>query len=118
MLRASSIKQGKQVDLQGVLTPNETQIGVPAQAELVAFAEAAVRHEPAKLVQARETLFKHLGPEALVDAACIVGNFERMNRIADACGIALGELAAIGEFALDALDIEHYNSAANTLSSR
>ncbi len=37
-----------------------------------------------------------LGVEALVDAAAVIGNFERMTRIADGTGIPLGDtLAAV-----------------------
>ncbi len=37
----------------------------------------------------RKRLIAELGPEGFVDAAAVLGNFERMNRIADATGIPL-----------------------------
>ncbi|NNL64742.1 MAG: hypothetical protein HKP30_00735 [Myxococcales bacterium] len=43
----------------------------------------------AELAQARQGLLDTVGPEGLVDAAAVVGNFERMTRIADATGIPL-----------------------------
>ena len=37
-------------------------------------------------------MIETLGPEAMVDAAGVVSNFERMVRIADSTGIELGDL--------------------------
>lgn len=43
----------------------------------------------AVLATARTRLLEELGPEALVDAAGVASNFERMVRIADSTGIPL-----------------------------
>ncbi len=59
-------------------------------AELVAFAEAIVTGDQT-LAQSRTTVVETLGPEAMVDAAGVASNFERMVRIADATGIELGD---------------------------
>ena len=56
-------------------------------AELVAFAEAIVTG-----AQSRAAVAETLGPEAMVDAAGVASNFERMVRIADSTGIELGDL--------------------------
>ncbi len=40
----------------------------------------------------RAAVIEALGPEAMVDAAGVAANFERMVRIADATGIELGDL--------------------------
>ena len=37
-------------------------------------------------------MIETLGPEAMVDAAGVASNFERMVRIADSTGIELGDL--------------------------
>ncbi len=60
-------------------------------AELVAFAEAIVTGDQT-LAQSRATVVETLGPEAMVDAAGVASNFERMVRIADSTGIELGDL--------------------------
>ena len=58
--------------------------------ELVAFAEAIVTGAQT-LAQSRAAVVEALGPEAMVDAAGVASNFERMVRIADATGIELGD---------------------------
>ena len=60
-------------------------------AELVAFAEAIVTSAQT-LAQSRAAVVEALGPEAMVDAAGVASNFERMVRIADSTGIELGDL--------------------------
>ena len=60
-------------------------------AELVAFAEAIVTGAQ-PLAQSRAAVVEALGPEAMVDAAGVASNFERMVRIADSTGIELGDL--------------------------
>jgi len=54
-----------------------------------------------------------------VDAAGIIGNFECMNRIADACGIACDAMMAkmVGD-AADLMKIRHFPSAQNTPAGR
>jgi len=49
-----------------------------------------VRRDPAATATARQSLLETLGPDALVDAAGTIGNFEMMNRIADATGMPVG----------------------------
>ncbi len=58
---------------------------------LVAFAEAIVANDPAALTQTREALTAAMGPAAMVDAAGVASNFQRMVRIADGTGIVLGD---------------------------
>ena len=60
-------------------------------AELGAFAEAIVTGAQT-LAQSRAAVVEALGPEAMVDAAGVASNFERMVRIADSTGIELGDL--------------------------
>lgn len=63
--------------------------GVPHAAALLAFAEAVVAGSDAVLQAAQRDLLEAVGPEAFVDAAGVVGNFQRMVRIADGTGIPL-----------------------------
>jgi len=63
--------------------------GVPHEHTLVVFAEAMVSDDEDALVRSRQRILERLGPEALVDAAAVASNFERMVRIADSTGIPL-----------------------------
>jgi hypothetical protein len=58
---------------------------------LLAFADAMVGRDDPALTRARDAILQTLGPEALVDAAGVASNFERMVRIADATGIPLDD---------------------------
>ena len=79
---------------------------MPHGAELVAFAEAIVTGAKT-LAQSRAAVVETLGPEAMVDAAGVVSNFERMVRIADSTGIELGDrLEQASADVRDALGLE------------
>ena len=79
---------------------------MPHGAELVAFAEAIVTGAKT-LAQSRTAVVEALGPEAMVDAAGVVSNFERMVRIADSTGIELGDrLEQASADVRDALGLE------------
>ena len=93
MLRASIEYQGTDGDLRVVTEGSKIGDGGIAHGEkLVAFAEAAVGGDSAQLATARDGLRAAIGSEGLVDAAAVVGNFQRMVRIADGTGIALDNL--------------------------
>jgi hypothetical protein len=116
MLRASvEAKQGE-VDLRAISEgAKDDSVGVAHAAELTAFAEAALGSDAAALAVARDALRAKAGSAALVDAAGVIGNFERMTRIADATGIPLdgaSELAS-SDFR-DELGLGAYASANNT----
>jgi len=63
--------------------------GVPHEDALLVFAETMVRDDEDALVRSRKRILEEMGPEAFVDAAAVVSNFERMVRIADSTGIPL-----------------------------
>ncbi len=65
--------------------------GVPHGAALIAFAEAMVGADETALARVRQELVKAIGGAAMIDAAGVASNFERMVRIADGTGITLGE---------------------------
>jgi hypothetical protein len=89
--------------------------GVPLGRELVALAESAMSLDPAAIDAARQTLLLAAGPEVLVDAAAVIGNFDRMNRIADAIGLPLdGPVDAISSDIQDELSLREYASSAHT----
>jgi len=90
MLRASVEYHGQQGDLRAVTEGAKVgDGGIAHGARLTSFAEAAVAGDPAELATARDALRAAAGAEAVVDAAAVIGNFERMVRIADGTGIPL-----------------------------
>lgn len=78
---------------------------------LLAFAEAMVGEDDAELGRARRAVIEAMGPAALVDAAGVASNFERMVRIADATGIPLDErMAALTKTAREQLHLERFKA--------
>ena len=78
---------------------------------LIAFAEAIVGDDDAIVTQARHAIIEGLSPEAMVDAAGMASNFERMVRIADATGIQLDErMAALSQEVRDTLHLERFTA--------
>jgi hypothetical protein len=116
LLRASSEISGTRVDLHAVTEAEAAAAsGVAHAASLVAFADAAVRGDDETLAGARDELLEKVGPEGLVDAAAVVGNFQRMVRIADSTGIPLdAPMHLITEDLRAELGIDRYASADNT----
>jgi hypothetical protein len=90
-------------------------VGVVDESLLNEFTDAAVRRDTSRLAEAREALEKKMGAEALVDAAAVIGCFQRLNRMADGAGIELDEQMVLMTAGLrDELQIDDYASAANT----
>jgi hypothetical protein len=81
--------------------------GVEHGTILMAFAEAMVGDDDAALIDARQEVIEVLGPAAMVDAAGVASNFERMVRIADSTGIQLdARMAALSKGVRDQLGLE------------
>jgi hypothetical protein len=110
---------GHDVDVSAVTDPAAASGSGVAHAEtLVAFAEAMVGDDDAALASARGEVLDRLGPEALVDAASVASNFERMVRIADSTGIPLdGPVELMSEDLRGKLGIDRFAAAANTPES-
>ena len=90
MLRASIEFYGRDGDLAAVTDGSKVgDAGIPHGERLTTFAEAAVQGDSAELATARDALRDAIGSAGLVDAAAVVGNFQRMVRIADSTGIPL-----------------------------
>ncbi len=113
MLRASIEYQGGEGDLRALTEgAKAADSGVAHGEELTAFAEAAVRGDPAELATARDTLRDVAGAAALVDAAGVVGNFQRMVRIADGAGISLDtSVGMLSEDFREELGLDQFESA-------
>jgi hypothetical protein len=89
--------------------------GIAHAGALLAFTDAAVQGEGARLAAARARLLEEMGAEALVDAAAVVGNFERMTRIADSTGIPLDTpVGALTQDIRAELGLDEFGSARNT----
>jgi hypothetical protein len=88
MLRASIEYQGRDGDLRAITEGSKIgDGGIPHGERLTSFAEAAVAGDPAQLATARDDLRAVAGSAVVVDAAAVIGNFQRMVRIADGTGI-------------------------------
>ena len=116
LLRASGETDGDGVDVRAVTDDAAAAASGIAHAEvLLRFTEAAVRGSDEELASARISARNAVGPAGLVDAAAVVGNFQRMVRIADATGIPLD--APVNAMSADMrsdLGIDRYGSAANS----
>ncbi len=94
MLRASIEYDGGDGQLAGIAQGAKVgDSGIKEGERLTAFADAAVyalrSGESAALDAARDALRDAAGSACVVDAAAVIGNFERMVRIADGTGIPL-----------------------------
>src|SRR5262249_9594607 len=116
LLRASGQAIGQAFDLHAVTQgATAARSGVAHEEILVALAEAMVRDDEQALAIARPRVLGELGPEALVDAAGVASNFERMVRIADATGIPLDSF--LDDMTVDIraeLHLARYESIAST----
>ncbi len=89
--------------------------GVAHGGILVAFAEAMVGDDDEALARARRTVREVLGPQAMVDAAGVASNFERMVRIADSTGIQLDErMEVLSKEVRDELRLDRFAVYKNT----
>ena len=89
-LRASAEMNREKVDLHALQDRDRAaESGVRDADVLFDFAGAVVARDEREMEPARDALDRRLGPEALVDAAAVAANFQRMVRIADSTGIPL-----------------------------
>ena len=116
LLRASGAIIGERFDV-AVITSDAAaaSCGIPHAALLLAFADAVAGTDDAALAEARAAVWRTLGPEALVDAAAVASNFERMVRVADATGTLLDTpLVMLTETLRRDLGVDRFSAAANT----
>jgi hypothetical protein len=116
LLRASGAVAGRRLDPLAVTRDDAAATsGVAHAATLLAFADAVVGADDEALARARAAVLGAMGPAALVDAAAVASNFERMVRVADGTGIPLDPaLVMLTEPLRAALDIDRFGAAANT----
>ena len=112
MLSMSARSSGDDVNLNGIVAGNDVATGIPGSRALLAFAEICLGDDTAAISGARQQVLHELGEAAMVDAACIIANFQRMVRIADGTGIALdAEVAAITADLREDLGINDFSAA-------
>ena len=107
MLRESAKAFEYELNMEAVRDPSIAS-GVPGGNLLLRLVDSVlVAAEPLAAVQ--DEIVDELGPEALVDAAAVFGNFEMMNRVADASGIPIPAAGMERERQLiEALEIESF----------
>jgi hypothetical protein len=98
-----------------VIRTVEGDAGVTHGARLIAFTEAVLGEDDARLARERQLLRALLSPEAFVDVCAVIGAFNVVDRVADATGIPLDPMldAASGDIRQQ-LDLTRFRSAANT----
>jgi hypothetical protein len=89
MLSWSAENQGITWDPRSITDPNVDPL-LDGGRELVALVDAAHGSDEFALTSALAALRDTLGDEATVDAAGVIGNFNQMNRLADATGMPVG----------------------------
>ena len=112
MLSLSAKTHGDDVDIKGVVAGEEIATGIPGDKALLAFAEVCLGDDAAAIAGARGQVTEQLGEAAMVDAACVIANFQRMVRIADGTGIPLdARMAAATAGLRKDLGINDYSAA-------
>ena len=115
MLRASVETDGAEADYRGIADRESAEeSSVPAAGALVGLVEASLSDDVGDAEEARARVRRELGSAALVDAAAVIGNFERMTRIADSTGIPLDAPVSVMTESIRAeLGIDDFGSAAD-----
>ena len=119
-LRASIEATGGEVDYSGLADASTAETSrVRGAGALVGLVEGTLSGGAIEIAKARDRVRDELGSGALVDAAAIIGNFERMVRIADGTGIPLDAPINVATESIRAdLGIDRFESAAHTASVR
>lgn len=96
-----------------MLSGDGSRVAVPNAGALLEFGEAMLGRDAKRQALARNTVYRMLGPAALVDAAAIVASFNAVVKIADGTGIPLeDDKAAATQELRDALGLERFNKNA------
>ncbi|MBT8164306.1 MAG: hypothetical protein KJP22_06520 [Acidimicrobiia bacterium] len=90
MLRASAEVTTTPLDARAI-TDRSVDPLLPDGLVLLDFVDAVLTGDGPGRAAARTAVLDALGPTGLVDAAGVIGNFEMMNRIADATGMPVGK---------------------------
>lgn len=109
--------KGEEIDFDRVLGDADQIDGrVPHGKVLAQFAEAVLNDSDTELDQARMAAIAAVGGDGFVDAAGVVGTFERMTRLADCTGVPLDDLVLDGSEALrEELGVNGFTGAEHSL---
>ena len=95
LLRASGKHTGEVIELSIIMAGSASgDGGVAFGSVLMAFAEAVLGTDDARLTESRAAASQAIGEDGLVDAAGVIGLFNAIDRIADATGIPLEDWKA------------------------
>lgn len=86
MLRESAIAFRYDLNVAAIRDPS-LSIGVPGGTELLCLVDISIGISDDSIANVHSAIIELLGPEALVDAAAVFGNFQMMNRVAEGTGI-------------------------------
>jgi hypothetical protein len=100
MLRASIPTSDRDDFAPRAITAGVGDAGVEAGAELIAFTDAVVLHDPFEYPRAHQDVQRAVGPTATDRAAMVAGNFSMMNRVLDAVGAPVDRRSAVTAEAL------------------
>lgn len=89
MLRASSLAFDYPLDIRGFVDPS-VDLGIPGADVLLRLVDSVLA-ETEPLTGVHTDIIDRLGPESLLDAAAVFGNFEMMNRVAEGTGIPIAK---------------------------
>jgi hypothetical protein len=93
LLRESSAAKGEGYDLS-LLVGGSGDGNIPHGASLVAFADAVLGTDEARLLAIRSDIHAKLGAAAVVDAAAVAATFNAIDRLADSTGIPIEDSKA------------------------
>lgn len=89
MLRVSAETSGEDVDLTAIVADEAVPTSVPSGQALLAFVDVSLDDDAEAIAAARQQVLSELDEAAMIDAAGVIANFQRMVRIADGTGIPL-----------------------------
>ncbi len=116
MLRESATYTGTSVNLDGITDPDCTRVDdIPHSEALIRFCDTFMGDDPDVFAAARTALADEMGMDSMVDAAGVVSNFQRMDRIADGTGIPSdGPMMMLQQEFVEQLGLDRFTSAGNT----
>ena len=119
MLRESIKAEGDSVDLAGLTDTSCLEVpGIAHSRILIEFSDTFISRDAEALADVRRRLEQEINIEAVIDAAGVASNFQRMDRIADGTGLRSDDqIRALQQDLVDQLGLDKYTSAANTLGS-
>ena len=109
MLSWSSEITNTPVDLRAITDPCVDPL-MPGGVALVGYVDAVLSQSVEGIAKASEKVGAELGGAGLVDAAGVIGNYQMMNRVADATGVPVGRASrARNAELIDSLGLDRFD---------